>query len=490
MDKAGSLTLPAQNDAYTYDALDNRTKKTVNGVDQYAVFDAANQLVELRNGSPTGALTHAFVYDANGNLIQKCEGTGVSRTTTTCSGSTVSSFTWNPDDQLIAFYKPGVSESYQYDQAGRRIAKTSNGVTTYYRYNGDDIDAEYSATWSETARYVHGPNTDDPLMRLTGQTNDPSATAIYYHQDGIGSVVATSDQAGNIVAAQLFDAWGNRVQSTGSIAQYGYTGREPDQSGMIYYRARYYDPTLGRFISRDPAGMPNGVNRYAYVNNNPINATDPTGLYAKQYNTNSNTANIGYTADLSSFGQTYSSGSYNLGSNQSSAAIGEQNPWALPSGGATLVARADIDVWPRQGGGFNYRASDDQGSKPLQGTFNTGTSININQLPTGNYSVSPRPAVPEPGFFGGIRDLYLGDRNRNAGRPTISNTNNWNQIRFPDGSLHEGVQIHPGRSGTNGGNSLGCLVCTQSQFNSLNQMFQKNYDNGGVHLNVLPQAPR
>ncbi|WP_040723860.1 hypothetical protein, partial [Thiobacillus thioparus] len=119
------------------------------------------------------------MYDANGNLTMKCEGTGVSRTTTTCSGSTVSSFTWNPDDQLIAFYKPGVSESYQYDQAGRRIAKTSNGITTYYRYNGDDIDAEYSATWTETARYVHGPNTDDPLMRLTGQTNDPSATAVY-----------------------------------------------------------------------------------------------------------------------------------------------------------------------------------------------------------------------------------------------------------------------------------------------------------------------
>jgi len=54
----------------------------------------------------------------------------------------------------------------------------SNGVTTYYRYNGDDIGAEYSATWSETARYVHGPNTDDPLMRLTGNTSDPSATAI------------------------------------------------------------------------------------------------------------------------------------------------------------------------------------------------------------------------------------------------------------------------------------------------------------------------
>lgn len=125
---------------------------------------------------------------------------------------------------------------------------------------------------------VHGPSTDDPLMRLTGQTNDSSATAIYYHQDGINSVVATSTQGGAIAGAQLFDAWGNMVQSSGSIAQYGYTGREPDASGLIYYRARYYDPTIGRFISRDPAGMPDGVNQYAYANNNPVNFTDPSGL--------------------------------------------------------------------------------------------------------------------------------------------------------------------------------------------------------------------
>jgi len=278
-DKAGTLTLPAQNDTYAYDALDNRTRKTVNGVDQYAIFDAANQLVELRSGSPTGALAFAFVYDANGNLTMKCEGTGVSRAPTTCSGSIVSYFTWNPDDQLIGFNKLSLSETYQYDHLGRRISKMSNGVTTYYRYNGDDIDAEYSATWSETARYVHGPNTDDPLMRLTGNTSDPSATAIYYHQDGINSIVATSDQAGNIVAAQVFDAWGNKVQASGMIAQYGYTGREPDQTGLIYYRARYYDPALGRFISRDPAGMPDGVNRYSYVNNDPVNFTDPSGQF-------------------------------------------------------------------------------------------------------------------------------------------------------------------------------------------------------------------
>ncbi|MCZ2153589.1 MAG: RHS repeat-associated core domain-containing protein, partial [Bryobacterales bacterium] len=226
----------------------------------------------LRVGSPTGALTHAFVYDANGNLVRKCEGTGVTRNATTCSGSQISTYTWNPDDQLILISKPGFSETYQYDHLGRRISKTSNGITTYYRYNGEDIDAEYMTNWTEIARYVHGPNTDDPLMRLTGQTNDPTATAIYYHQDGLGSVVATSTQSGTIAGAQLFDAWGNPVQSSGAIQTYGYTGREPDASGLVYYRAQ-----IGRFISRDPAGMPDGVNRYAYVNNNPVNATDPSG---------------------------------------------------------------------------------------------------------------------------------------------------------------------------------------------------------------------
>ncbi|MCL4471289.1 MAG: RHS repeat-associated core domain-containing protein [Gammaproteobacteria bacterium] len=78
------------------------------------------------------------------------------------------------------------------------------------------------------------------------------------------------------------------------MPQYGYTGREPDVTGLIYYRARYYDPTIGRFISRDPAGMPDGINQYAYVRNNPVNFTDPLGLYAKRYNPNSATPKISY----------------------------------------------------------------------------------------------------------------------------------------------------------------------------------------------------
>jgi len=103
---------------------------------------------------------------------------------------------------------------------------------------------------------------------------------IYLHSDGVGSVVAVSNDAGIVQASQTFDAWGNRVaaKSMGTIAGYGYTGREPDATGLIYYRARYYDPSLGRFTQRDPIGLSGGVNPYAYVDNNPINAVDPSGL--------------------------------------------------------------------------------------------------------------------------------------------------------------------------------------------------------------------
>ena len=250
----------------------------------------------------------------------------------------------------------------------------------------------------------------------------------------------------------------------------------------MFYRARFYDPSIGRFNSRDPAGLAAGINRYAYTNNNPINYTDPFGLLpASPVAQQNSLINSSY----------YASGKASSGGTQSLQTMVDFEPDGYDfSNGPVQVARADVQVWPRQGGGFSYRAADDRGSKPLQGTFNTGTSLNINQLPVGNYSVTPRPKVEEPGALGQIHDFFMGDRNQHAGRPTISNTDNWNQVRFPDGSIHEGVQIHPGREGTSGGNSLGCLVCAQPDYYLLNQMFNKNYNNGGVFLQMLPQAPK
>src|SRR5207244_9285702 len=79
--------------------------------------------------------------------------------------------------------------------------------------------------------------------------------------------------------------WGNSLAALGTIHLYGYTGREPDATGLIYYRNRYYDPTIGRFIQRYPIGMAGGLNLYAYVNANPVNFTDPMGTLPRDVST-------------------------------------------------------------------------------------------------------------------------------------------------------------------------------------------------------------
>ncbi|MDC6171315.1 RHS repeat-associated core domain-containing protein, partial [Paucibacter sp. XJ19-41] len=84
--------------------------------------------------------------------------------------------------------------------------------------------------------------------------------------------------AGGSAVTQGFDAWGQVLQASGSIPTYGYTGREPDASGLMFYRARYYHPGLGQFISRDPLGLAAGINPYAYADGNPVMFNDPEGL--------------------------------------------------------------------------------------------------------------------------------------------------------------------------------------------------------------------
>ena len=200
--------------------------------------------------------------------------------------------------------KTGVtSHTFAYDDQGRRVRKTVGSTTTNYLYNGPDIVAEYGSNWTSlTSLLTHGPNMDDPLIRasLTGSQ--------YYHQDGLGSVVGLTNQNGGTDGTARYDAWGNKIASTGTVPLYGYTGREPDDTGLIYYRARYYDPTVGRFTQRDPLGMADGINRYAYVRNNPVNLVDPLGLTANPSLTNAATQTTSYYNTLSDFTPTFDPG--------------------------------------------------------------------------------------------------------------------------------------------------------------------------------------
>jgi RHS repeat-associated protein len=121
-------------------------------------------------------------------------------------------------------------------------------------------------------KYVHGTTVDEPLAV------DDGATLSYFHTDGLGSVVRTTDTSGTVTLTRQYDAWGN-LQSSGGQPGFAFTGREWEpEVGLYYYRARFYSPEAGRFISEDPIHFEGGeANFYAYVAGNPTSNRDPSG---------------------------------------------------------------------------------------------------------------------------------------------------------------------------------------------------------------------
>ena len=199
--------------------------------------------------------------DSNGNLSTKTEGTDTW------------TYTWNAQNRLTKVEKNGAEQArFAYDPLGRRVEKVAGGVTISYTYDNEDILREVRG--STTLKYVHGLEIDEPLA-----VDDGTALS-YYHFDGLGSVVKTTNGAGAVTLTRQYDAWGS-LETGANEAGYAFTGREWDpETGIYYYRARYYDPKLGRFISEDPIGLSDGPNKYAYVQGNPVGRLDPYGLQA------------------------------------------------------------------------------------------------------------------------------------------------------------------------------------------------------------------
>ena len=261
-------------ETYAYDPLGNRRTKTSGGSTLAYVYDNANQLLEIHSGSAGGPLTAGLVYDLNGNLQKKCDGGTVTVSPTNCTGTTVTDITNDFLNRPVQIAKTGIAaQSYKYDDSGRRIQKVNGSTIINYLYNGSQILDQYDNTWGQpTFNYVYGPGADAPTIRAN------STGAQFYHQNGIGNAVAVTNQTGLTDGTATYDVYGNLTASTGTIPTYGFTGREPDETGLIFYRARYYDPSIGRFTQRDPIGMLGGTNLYAYAGSNPTNFRDPEGL--------------------------------------------------------------------------------------------------------------------------------------------------------------------------------------------------------------------
>ncbi|MFC1855611.1 RHS repeat-associated core domain-containing protein [Thermodesulfobacteriota bacterium] len=143
------------------------------------------------------------------------------------------------------------------------------------------LDPADEVTLTLSAEYIHDSGMDNPVAMIRQQGAAPNRTAdtYYYHKDALGSVTEITDSSAVVVKSYEYKTFGTISRTTGTLENpYTYTSREYDaETGLYYYRARYYNPMQGRFINKDPIGIQDGPNRFIYVGNNPVNMVDPTG---------------------------------------------------------------------------------------------------------------------------------------------------------------------------------------------------------------------
>jgi RHS repeat-associated protein len=237
---------------YTYDQAGNRS-------DLGAVIAWGNRLVKFNGDS--------LVYDADGNLVRRIRG-----------GADVQRLYWNSLGELVAAWTSGAdSVSFAYDGFGRRARKWSAVRTARYIYDRDNLLAELDAGGNHVAEYAHFPGLDRPHSVRRGGFG---GAMYYYGVDQIGSVTGLMNASGGVANQYRYNPWGGLDQASEAVSNpLRFAAREHDaETGLYFNRARYYDPTLARFISEDPIGLEGGINMYTYSANDPVNFTDPFGL--------------------------------------------------------------------------------------------------------------------------------------------------------------------------------------------------------------------
>ena len=199
-------------------------------------------------------------------------------------------------------------------KSGRRIEKDVDGDTTTYVYDGGNVIAEYDDNDDLASKYIHGARVDELVCMI--DVADSNAV-YYYHYDGLGSVVALSNSSGDSCQSYVYSAFGRVWASDPNFTAnpYMFTGRRFDyKTGLYYYRARYYNPYIGRFLQTDPVGYSAGINLYAYCRNNPLNFMDPSGLIAVAFYDGENDNDGGFAEAADDFLFNFDiSECYNLG---------------------------------------------------------------------------------------------------------------------------------------------------------------------------------
>jgi RHS repeat-associated protein len=289
--QVGSTTVDGA--VYTVDAAGNRTAKQnlLNGITESYTYDLIYQLTQAAQG---GNVTESYSYDAVGNRLTSLTVPSLSynssnelvstfrssytydyngNLTSKANSSGTTGFTWDYENRLTSVTLPngGGTVTFKYDPFGRRIQKSGPAGTSNYLYDGANVVTDLDANGAVLARYAQGAGIDEPLASSTGL-----GTA-FFEADGLGSVTSLSGATG-ITDTYTYKPFGITTATGSNPNRFRFTGREWDsETNLYYYRARYYDPSTGRFISEDPARSTS--NFYPYTRNNPVNRTDPLGLW-------------------------------------------------------------------------------------------------------------------------------------------------------------------------------------------------------------------
>ena len=269
-DRLLAVHYPDRSVAYTFDSVGNRLTEettapagTLLAAKTYG-YDARDRLTSITDSvDPSRAAS--YTWDANGN-----------QTSETRAGL-VTEYLYDARDQLTEVRRAGsLFESYGYDYKGLRVRKSGAAGVVRYVYDDASVLLQTDAAGNTLAKYDYGP---DRLLSLAHATEGRQ----YYLFDGLGSVVDLMRPDGALQARYQYDAWGNLRSTAGSSFNvFGFTGHERDEAtGLYYFKARYYDPETGRFLTEDPFGgtreQPPSLHQYLYAYQNPTVYTDPTG---------------------------------------------------------------------------------------------------------------------------------------------------------------------------------------------------------------------